>query len=97
MVAGYLSRWLASEILRSAASKTLGASIRKATVIATRNAGPVHRLAVYVQAKFAQVEHIEDRLENLIWRQQARLQVRHTRLEAVREIKEVMGIHEPKV
>lgn len=85
-------------------------------------------LAVYVQAKFAQVEHIEDRLENLIDRQQARLQqsqagkpsflarpgtrqawqsnqaqqqarlqVLHTRLEVVREIKEGMGIHAPKV
>lgn len=31
-------------------------------------------LAIYVQSKFAQVEHIEDRLENLIDRQQARLQ-----------------------
>lgn len=85
-------------------------------------------LAIYVQSKFAQVEHIEDRLENLIDRQQARLQqaqagkpgflarpgtrqawqtnqaqqqarlqVLHTRLEVVREIKEGMGIHAPKI
>lgn len=85
-------------------------------------------LAVYVQAKFAQVEHIEDRLENLIDRQQARLQqtqasapgrlslpgskrawqnqqaqqqarlqTLHARLEAVREIKEGMGLHSPKI
>lgn len=85
-------------------------------------------LAIYVQSKFAQVEHIEDRLENLIDRQQARLQqaqtgkpgflarpgarqawqtsqaqqqarlqVLHTRLEVVREIKEGMGIHAPRI
>jgi len=85
-------------------------------------------LAIYVQSKFAQVEHIEDRLENLIDRQQARLQqaqarkpgflarpstrqvwqtnqaqqqarlqMLHTRLEVVREIKEGMGIHAPKI
>ena len=85
-------------------------------------------LALYVQAKHDQVERIEDRLENLIDRQQARLQQTqanqpgllsrpgakrawqnqqmqqqarlqslHVRLEAVREIKEGMGIHAPKV
>lgn len=85
-------------------------------------------LAFYTQSKSAQVEHIEDRLEHLIdrqqarlqqsqagkpgllsrpgarqeWqsqqaRQQARLQVLHTRLEFVREIKEGMGLHGPKV
>lgn len=100
---------------------------------ATLEAAPVEQsypetLALYVQAKHDQVEHIEDRLENLIDRQQARLQqaqagkpsflarpgtrqawqsqqvqqqarlqVLHTRLEVVREIKEGMGIHAPKV
>ncbi len=85
-------------------------------------------LALYVQAKHDQVERIEDRLENLIDRQQARLQQTqtnqpgllsrpgakrawqnqqmqqqarlqslHVRLEAVREIKEGMGLHSPKV
>ncbi len=85
-------------------------------------------LSVYVQSKYSQVEHIEDRLENLIDRQQARLQqsqtgkpgflsrpgarqawqasqsqqqarlqVLHTRLEIVRDIKEGMGLHAPKV
>lgn len=85
-------------------------------------------LALYVQSKSAQVEHIEDRLENLIDRQQARLQhtqagkpgfltwpgtrqtwqskqvqqqarlqVLHTRLEIVRDIKEGMGIHGSKI
>ena len=81
------------------------------------------------QAKHDQVEHIEDRLENLIDRQQAllaadpgvrawpaflcpalsepgrnqqaqqqaRLQTLHARLEAVREIKEGMGLHSPKI
>ena len=46
---------------------------------ATLEAAPVEQsypetLALYVQAKHDQVEHIEDRLENLIDRQQARLQ-----------------------
>ncbi|MGV1109525.1 IncP plasmid survival protein KfrC family protein [Xanthomonas translucens] len=85
-------------------------------------------LALYVQAKHDQVERVEDRLENLIERQQARLQQTqanqpglltrpgakrawqnqqmqqqarlqslHVRLEAVREIKEGMGLHSPKV
>lgn len=85
-------------------------------------------LALYVQAKHAQVEQIEDRIENLIDRQQARLQHTqantpgllsmpgtkrawqarqtqqqarlqnlHNRLETVREIKEGMGIHAPKI
>ncbi len=85
-------------------------------------------LALYVQGKHDQVEHIEDRLENLIDRQQARLQqtqanapgrlalpgarrawqnqqvqqqarlqTLHVRLEAVREIKEGMGLHSPKI
>ncbi|MDL1867480.1 conjugal transfer protein, partial [Betaproteobacteria bacterium PRO4] len=85
-------------------------------------------LAVYVQSKYSQVEQIEDRLENLIdrqqarlqqaqagkpgflarpgtrqtWqsekaKQQARLQVLHTRLEIVRDIKEGMGIHGAKI
>lgn len=85
-------------------------------------------LALYVQAKHAQIDQIEDRIENLIDRQQARLQHTlaktpgllampgtkrawqtrqtqqqarlqklHNRLETVREIKEGMGIHAPKV
>jgi HD-GYP domain-containing protein (c-di-GMP phosphodiesterase class II) len=85
-------------------------------------------LALYVQGKHDQVERIEDRLENLIDRQQARLQqtqanspgllsrpgakrswqnqqmqqqarlqTLHVRLEAVREIKEGMGLHSPKI
>ncbi|CAD7741699.1 hypothetical protein LMG31886_45120 (plasmid) [Xanthomonas hydrangeae] len=85
-------------------------------------------LAVYVQAKHDQVERIEDRLEQLVDRQQARLQqiqssapgllslprtkaawqqqqaqqqarlqTLHSRLDAVREIKEGMGIHSPKI
>lgn len=85
-------------------------------------------LALYAQAKHAQVEQIEDRIENLIDRQQARLQHTqantpgllsmpsakrawqarqtqqqarlrnlHNRLETVREIKEGMGIHAPKI
>jgi hypothetical protein len=85
-------------------------------------------LALHVQSKHSQVERIEDRLENLIdqqqarlqqtqastpgllsfpsarhaWQrqltqQQARLQTLHTRLEAVREIKEGMGLHVPKI
>lgn len=85
-------------------------------------------LALYVQAKHDQVERIEDRLEQLIDRQrarlqqtqanapgrlslpstrrawqnqqvqqQARLQTLHVRLEAVREIKEGMGLHSPKI
>ena len=98
---------------------------------ATLEAAPVEQsypetLALYVQAKHDQVEHIEDRLENLIDRQQARLQqtqasapgrlslpgskrawqnqqaqqqarlqTLHARLEAVREIKEGMGLHSP--
>lgn len=100
---------------------------------ATVEAAPVEQsfretLALYVQAKHDQVEHIEDRLENLIDRQQARLQqtqacapgrlflpgskrawqnqqaqqqarlqTLHARLEAVREIKEGMGLHSPKI
>ena len=85
-------------------------------------------LALHVQAKHAQVERVEERLELLIDRQQARLQqtqaqqpgilslpvtkrawqnqqaqqqsrlqTLHVRLEAVREIKDGMGIHEPKL
>jgi hypothetical protein len=85
-------------------------------------------LALYVQAKHDQVERIEERLEDLIDRQQARLQQTqanqpgllsrpsakrawqnqqmqqqarlqylHVRLEVVREIKEGMGLHSPKV
>jgi len=85
-------------------------------------------LTSYVQAKHAQVERIEERLEQLVDRQQARLQqlqsrapgllslphtktawqqqqtqqqarlqVLHTRLEVVHEIKEGMGIHAPKI
>ena len=85
-------------------------------------------LALHVQAKHAQVERVEDRLDLLIDRQQARLQqtqaqqpgilslpvtkrawqnqqaqqqsrlqTLHVRLEAVREIKDGMGIHEPKL
>ena len=85
-------------------------------------------LALYVQAKHDQVERIEDRLEQLVDRQQARLQqlqsnapgllslprtkaawqqqqaqqqarlqTLHTRLDMVREIKEGMGIHAPKI
>ena len=84
--------------------------------------------AAQVEAKHDQAERIEDRLENLIDRQQARLQQTqanqpgllsrpgakrawqnqqmqqqarlqslHVRLEAVREIKEGMGLHSPKV
>ncbi len=100
---------------------------------AAREAAPLDQtyqeaLALYVQAKHDQVERIEDRLENLIDRQQARLQQTqanqpgllsrpgakrawqnqqmqqqarlqslHVRLEAVREIKEGMGLHSPKV
>jgi len=85
-------------------------------------------LSLYVQAKHDQVERIEVRLENLIDRQQARLQQTqvnqpgllsrpgvkrawqnqqmqqrarlqslHARLEAVREIKEGMGLHSPRI
>lgn len=84
-------------------------------------------IALYTQGKRDQVERIEDRLENLIdrqqahlqqtqaapgrlslpgskraWqtqqaRQQARLQTLHARLEVVREIKEGMGLHSPKL
>ncbi|WP_282175286.1 phosphoribosyltransferase [Vibrio diabolicus] len=85
-------------------------------------------LAMYVQAKHDQVERIEDRLESLINRQQARLQqsqlskpgflsmpgtkktwqvtqsqqqsrlqTLHVRLESVREIKDGMGVHSPRV
>lgn len=85
-------------------------------------------LALYVQVKHDQVERIEDRLESLIDRQQARLQQTRAsepgrlslpgtrqgwhnqqlqqqarlqalfaRLEAVREIKEGMGLHSPKL
>ena len=81
-----------------------------------------------MQAKHDQVERIEDRLEQLVDRQQARLQqlqsnapgllslpgtrrawqnqqvqqqarlqTLHVRLEAVREIKEGMGLHSPKI
>lgn len=100
---------------------------------ATLDAAPLDQayqetLAAYVQAKHEQVEHIEDRLENLIDRQQARLQQTqttmpgrlslpssrsawqaqqaqqqarlqnlHMRLEAVREIKEGMGLHAPRI
>jgi hypothetical protein len=85
-------------------------------------------LAEYVEAKHLQVERIEDRLEKLIDRQQARLQqsqanmpgflslpgtkrawqIRqeqqqgrlqclYSRLESVREIKEGIGLHSPKI
>ena len=85
-------------------------------------------LAVYAEAKQEQVERLEDRLENLIeqqlarlqhsqsrrpglfampgtraaWqqqqaRQQARIQCLQNRLENVREIKESMDIHGPKI
>ena len=85
-------------------------------------------LVAYVQSKHDQVERIEDRLEVLVDRQQARLQqmqsrspgflslpstkrawqtqqaqcrarlqVLHHRLDAVREIKDGMGLHSPKV
>ena len=85
-------------------------------------------LAVYVEAKQEQVERLEDRLENLIeqqlarlqqsqsrrpgllampstraaWqqqqaRQQARIQCLQNRLENVREIKEAMDLHGPKI
>lgn len=85
-------------------------------------------LAMHVLAKQGQVESIEGRLENLIdrqqarlqqtqanrpglmslpgarneWqvsqgRQQARLQTLHTRLDTVREIKEGMGLHSPRI
>lgn len=87
-----------------------------------------HALALHVQAKHAQVERIEDKLENLIDRQQARLQqtqagqpgrislpstkrawqskqaqqrarlqTLNNRLSVVREIKEGMGIHAPRI
>ncbi|EPI0765655.1 MULTISPECIES: phosphoribosyltransferase [Vibrio] len=85
-------------------------------------------LATYAQAKHDQVERIEDRLENLISQQQARLQqsqlnkpgflsmpgtkktwqvsqsqqqsrlqTLQVRLEAVREIKDGMGVHSPRI
>ena len=85
-------------------------------------------LAVYVEAKQEQVERLEDRLENLIeqqlarlqqsqsrrpglfampgtraaWqqqqaRQQARIQCLQNRLENVREIKESMDLHGPRI
>ena len=85
-------------------------------------------LVVYVQEKHNQVEHLEDQLESLIERQQARLQQTqnnapsllsrpgtksawkgqqaqqqarlinlHNRLEMVREIKDGMGAHSPKI
>jgi adenine/guanine phosphoribosyltransferase-like PRPP-binding protein len=85
-------------------------------------------LSLYVQAKHEQVEHIEERLESLIDRQQAslaqarsnppgllsrpstkrawqtlqakqraRIQTLHGRLDAVREVKEGMGLHSPRI
>lgn len=85
-------------------------------------------LALHVQAKHEQVARIEDRIENLIDRQQARLQqtqtrqpgilslpgvkrawqnqqmqqqarlqTLHARLDVVREIKEGMGLHSPRI
>lgn len=85
-------------------------------------------LSLYVQAKHEQVEHIEERLESLIGRQQAslaqsrsnppgllsrpstkrawqtlqakqraRIQTLHGRLDAVKEIKEGMGLHSPRI
>lgn len=114
------------ELLESAQEIELGQQV-------ALEAAPIEQtyqeaLAVYVQSKSAQVEHIEDRLENLIYRQQARLQqaqagkpgflarpgtrqvwqseqakqqarlqVLHTRLEIVRDIKEGMGIHGSKI
>ncbi|MDX6018618.1 phosphoribosyltransferase [Shewanella indica] len=85
-------------------------------------------LSLYVQAKHEQVEHIEERLEGLIDRQQAslaqsrsnppgllsrpstkrawqtlqarqraRIQTLHSRLDAVREVKEGMGLHSPRI
>lgn len=124
---------------RSAAATSEGAGLLEAAQEIERDqqaaleAAPIEQayqeaLSVYVQSKFSQVEHIEDRLENLIDRQQARLQqsqtgkpgflsrpgtrqawqtsqsqqqarlqVLHTRLEIVRDIKEGMGLHAPKV
>ncbi len=68
------------------------AAIEQQSILETASQEHPYRqiLALYVQAKLDQVADIEDRLENLIDRQQARL-------EAVREIKEGMGLHSPKI
>ncbi len=115
-----------AELLRAAQE----AEVEQQAILDTASQEHPYRqiLALYVQAKLDQVVHIEDRLENLIYRQQARLQqiqasapgrlslpgsrrawqnrqsqqqtrlqTLHTRLEAVREIKEGMGLHAPKI
>lgn len=115
-----------AELLRAAQE----AEVEQQAILETTSQEHPYRqiLALYVQAKLDQVVHIEDRLENLIVRQQAdlqqiqasapgrlslpgsrrawqnrqtqqqtRLQTLHTRLEAVREIKEGMGLHSPKI
>jgi hypothetical protein len=115
-----------AELLRAAQE----AEVEQQALLETSSQEHPYRqiLALYVQAKLDQVVHIEDRLENLIVRQQARLQqiqasapgrlslpgsrrawqnrqsqqqtrlqTLHTRLEAVREIKEGMGLHSPKI
>ena len=68
------------------------AAVEQQSILETASQEHPYRqiLALYVQAKLDQVADIEDRLENLIDRQQARL-------EAVREIKEGMGLHSPKI
>lgn len=101
------------------------AALFEATLLESQYLGT---LAVYVEAKQEQVERLEDRLENVIeqqlaklqqtqsmrpgllampgtratWqqqqaRQQARIQCLQNRLENVREIKEGMDIHGPKI
>jgi hypothetical protein len=115
-----------AELLRAAQE----AAVEQQSILETASQEHPYRqiLALYVQAKLDQVVDIEDRLENLIDRQQARLQQiqasapgqlslpgsrrawqnrqsqqksrlqsLHTRLEAVREIKEGMGLHSPKI
>ncbi len=115
-----------AELLRAAQE----AEVEQQALLETSSQEHPYRqiLALYVQAKLDQVVHIEDRLENMIVRQQAhlqqiqasapgrlslpgsrrawqnrqsqqqtRLQTLHTRLEAVREIKEGMGLHSPKI
>ncbi len=114
----------------SLVSATEGLEVEQQAMIegAPIEQGYQETLAMYVQAKHDQVESIEDRLENLINRQQARLQqtqsnrpsflsmpgtrkvwqssqtqqqgrlqVLHARLETVREIKDGMGLHSPRV
>ena len=115
-----------ADLLRAAQE----AEVEQQTILETASQEHPYRqiLALYVQAKLDQVVHIEDRLENLIDRQQARLQqlqasapgrlslpgtrrawqnrqsqqqtrlqTLHNRLEAVREIKEGMGLHSQKI